>query len=284
MASLRRVLAAVGAGMSSLHFRRELLFGALLLGGRGAFESSGMNASHSVYPFVVAVQVRPSREPSQLLHKIKSKDLVGATDLFFEMLKDGPLLPTPAEYKELRRALFEIKDWKGAEKVRHAYPYLSKGVKAPQPCAGLEGKTELEASCGGSDGQEQHREQAAVSGKQQGTTAEYYLRQVKCVEEILSIMNRKGIEPDISCYNTLLSARAKAGDAAGAFAVLEEMEAAEIVPDLATYSTLLEACAGTQYGEIVLDIMKIQGMIRRDCNEKQAKEELLRKIAKSGGH
>ncbi|CAD7949507.1 unnamed protein product [Amoebophrya sp. A120] len=134
MASLfRRVLAAAGAGIS-LHLRRELLFSAVLLGGRGAFETSGMNASHSTRPFVVAVQVRPSWKPSlwrpsrlwlfpgggpsPLTCMIDSKDLAGAKENFYEMLQhERPRLPTEYEYTELRDALFKIGDRTGAQNL-----------------------------------------------------------------------------------------------------------------------------------------------------------------------
>ncbi|XP_042381820.1 pentatricopeptide repeat-containing protein At1g55890, mitochondrial-like [Zingiber officinale] len=86
------------------------------------------------------------------------------------------------------------------------------------------------------------------------------------VDEALALfdqMHDKGIEPDISCYNTLLDGYSKKGDYAGFDKVLKEICKKGLSQNVGTYNCRIAAlCAkGKSFqAEELLDVMKLNGI------------------------
>ncbi|CAD7946305.1 unnamed protein product [Amoebophrya sp. A120] len=201
--------AAVGAAMS-LHLRGELLFGALLLGGRGAFEASWMNASHSVHPFVVAVRVRLTSRP-------------GSSN-------DG----TPLGRKAAGSPESEVGG--GRRSLRGE---IGKNLPSVTPGnAGAVGRSAPRADGGQGSRLLKESAKAAYRGlldecRRKGDT--------KGARQVLQDMEAANIVPDVACYNSLLAAYGNSKNTAGARRVLKDMKAANVVPDVVTYNRLVNA-------------------------------------------
>ncbi|XP_015964595.1 pentatricopeptide repeat-containing protein At3g18110, chloroplastic [Arachis duranensis] len=65
------------------------------------------------------------------------------------------------------------------------------------------------------------------------------------VKELLDLMRKRGCEPDLVSFNTLINARMKSGAMVPnlAFQLLEEVRRSGVRPDIITYNTLISACS-----------------------------------------
>ncbi|XP_010266404.1 PREDICTED: pentatricopeptide repeat-containing protein At3g18110, chloroplastic isoform X1 [Nelumbo nucifera] len=65
------------------------------------------------------------------------------------------------------------------------------------------------------------------------------------VQELLDLMRKRGCEPDLVSFNTLINARAKSGSmlAGSAIELLNEVRRSGLRPDIITYNTLISACS-----------------------------------------
>ncbi|RZR73907.1 hypothetical protein BHM03_00029436 [Ensete ventricosum] len=78
------------------------------------------------------------------------------------------------------------------------------------------------------------------------------------VQELLSSMRDRGLEPDLVSFNTLINAKAKAGSLAPGLALelLQEVRRSGLRPDAITYNTLISACSRMSNLEDAVSIFK----------------------------
>ncbi|KAH7526828.1 hypothetical protein JRO89_XSUnG0048200 [Xanthoceras sorbifolium] len=78
------------------------------------------------------------------------------------------------------------------------------------------------------------------------------------VQELLDLMRKKGCEPDLVSFNTLINARLKAGAMAPNLGIelLNEVRRSGLRPDIITYNTLISACSRESNLEEAMKVYK----------------------------
>lgn len=165
---------------------------------------------------------------------------------------------TPTDYAFLvksvgsaswRRSL-EVFEWLTLKKSHSPFPRLLAAVIAVLGKNGQESIAEdVFARC--IDGSEPSIQ---VYNAMMGVYAR--LGNFKKVQELISLVKDKGLEPDLVSFNTLINARAKAHSMGRGKAVelLDEVKKSGLRPDTITYNTLISACA---YSSNVVDAVSV---------------------------
>jgi pentatricopeptide repeat protein len=67
--------------------------------------------------------------------------------------------------------------------------------------------------------------------------------------QVVGIMQREGVDPDVITFNSLIKAAGRAGRMSDALAAAAELRAAGLRPTAVTYASLLHAAARTRHGD-----------------------------------